>query len=105
MREHGEDRHTRHPVMTPEMIRQLPAGHALIVRGGYAPVIAKLPHVPGKTPPTGTPAAPAQDIAHLIPVQERSPVLVPPAVLPRRPGRAGHPGRGQQRQRRPVPVG
>ena len=28
--------------MTPDMIRQLPAGYALIVRGGYAPVIARL---------------------------------------------------------------
>ena len=28
--------------MTPDMIRQLPAGHALIIRGGYAPVIARL---------------------------------------------------------------
>ena len=26
MREHGQDHHTRHPVMTPEMIRQLPPG-------------------------------------------------------------------------------
>src|SRR6266571_230865 len=43
MREHGEDRHTRHPVMTPEMIRQLPAVRALVIRGGYAPVIARLP--------------------------------------------------------------
>ena len=32
----------RHDVMTPDMIRQLPAGHALIVRGGYAPVLARL---------------------------------------------------------------
>ena len=43
MREHGQDHHTRHPVMTPEMIRQLPAGRALVIRGGYAPVIARLP--------------------------------------------------------------
>ena len=28
--------------MTPDMIRQLPAGHALVIRGGYAPVIARL---------------------------------------------------------------
>ena len=28
--------------MTPDMIRQLPAGHALIVRGGYSPVVARL---------------------------------------------------------------
>ena len=40
--EHGQDHHTRHDVMTPDMIRQLPAGHALIMRGGHAPVIARL---------------------------------------------------------------
>jgi hypothetical protein len=34
--------HTRHEAMTPDMIRQLPAGYALIIRGGYAPVIARL---------------------------------------------------------------
>jgi type IV secretory pathway TraG/TraD family ATPase VirD4 len=43
MREHGEDHNTRHPVMTPEMIRQLPAGYALVIRGGMSPVIARLP--------------------------------------------------------------
>ena len=42
MRERGQRHHSRHAVMTPEMIRQLPAGHALIVRGGYSPVIARL---------------------------------------------------------------
>jgi len=31
VKEHGEDRHTRHPVMTPEMIRQLPDGSALVI--------------------------------------------------------------------------
>jgi type IV secretion system protein VirD4 len=45
MKEHGQDFHSRHPVMTPEMIRQLPAGYALIIRGGYSPVIARLPMV------------------------------------------------------------
>jgi type IV secretion system protein VirD4 len=43
MKEHGQDFHSRHPVMTPEMIRQLPAGWALVIRGGYAPVIGRLP--------------------------------------------------------------
>jgi type IV secretion system protein VirD4 len=38
-----QDYFGRHPVMTPEMIRQLPAGHALIIRGGHSPVIARLP--------------------------------------------------------------
>jgi type IV secretory pathway TraG/TraD family ATPase VirD4 len=39
----GQDHATRHEVATPDMIRQLPAGHALVIRGGYAPVIARLP--------------------------------------------------------------
>jgi type IV secretory pathway TraG/TraD family ATPase VirD4 len=43
VRERGQDHHSRHPVMTPEMIRQLPAGRALVVRGGHSPVIARLP--------------------------------------------------------------
>jgi type IV secretory pathway TraG/TraD family ATPase VirD4 len=37
------DPYARHPVMTPDMIRQLPAGRALIVRGGMSPVIGRLP--------------------------------------------------------------
>ena len=37
------DVHARHPVMTPEMIRQLPPGYALVIRGGHSPVIARLP--------------------------------------------------------------
>jgi type IV secretion system protein VirD4 len=41
-KERGQAFHSRHDVMTPDMIRQLPAGHALIVRGGYAPVLARL---------------------------------------------------------------
>ena len=43
LREHGTDNRFRHPVMTPEMIRQLPAGHALVIRLGHSPVIARLP--------------------------------------------------------------
>ncbi len=43
LREHGEDRHSRHPVMSPEMIRQLPAGRGLVIRGGLSPVIARVP--------------------------------------------------------------
>ena len=34
---------SRHDVATPDMIRQLPAGFALVIRGGCAPVIARLP--------------------------------------------------------------
>jgi type IV secretory pathway TraG/TraD family ATPase VirD4 len=39
----GQDHTTRHDVATPDMIRQLPAGFALVIRGGCAPVIARLP--------------------------------------------------------------
>ena len=39
----GQDHASRHPVATPDMIRQLPAGTALVIRGGNAPVIARLP--------------------------------------------------------------
>jgi type IV secretory pathway TraG/TraD family ATPase VirD4 len=37
------DYYARQPVLTPEMIRQLPARRALIIRGGTSPVIARLP--------------------------------------------------------------
>jgi type IV secretion system protein VirD4 len=43
VRERGQDHHTRHPILTPEMIRQVPAGYALVIRGGHSPVIACLP--------------------------------------------------------------
>jgi type IV secretory pathway TraG/TraD family ATPase VirD4 len=39
----GQDHATRHDVATPDVIRQLPAGFALVIRGGCAPVIARLP--------------------------------------------------------------
>ena len=39
----GQDHATRHDVATPDMIRQLPAGFALVIRSGCAPVIARLP--------------------------------------------------------------
>ncbi len=39
----GHDHATRHDVATPDMIRQLPAGFALVIRGGCAPVITRLP--------------------------------------------------------------
>jgi type IV secretory pathway TraG/TraD family ATPase VirD4 len=38
----SEERRVWHDVLTPDMIRQLPSGHALILRGGYTPVIARL---------------------------------------------------------------
>ncbi|HET9898621.1 MAG TPA: hypothetical protein VFQ44_27175 [Streptosporangiaceae bacterium] len=39
----GDYHKTWHDVATPDMIRQLPAGYALVIRGGCAPVIARLP--------------------------------------------------------------
>ena len=39
----GQDHASRYPVATPDMIRQLPTGTALVIRGGNAPVIARLP--------------------------------------------------------------
>jgi hypothetical protein len=39
----GHYHQTWHDIATPDMIRQLPAGYALVIRGGYAPVIARLP--------------------------------------------------------------
>jgi type IV secretory pathway TraG/TraD family ATPase VirD4 len=45
LKEHGQDHHNRHDVMAPEMIRQLPEWRALVIRGGYSPVIAKISRV------------------------------------------------------------
>ena len=39
----GQDHATRHDVATPDMIRQLPAAFALVIRSNCAPVIARLP--------------------------------------------------------------
>jgi type IV secretory pathway TraG/TraD family ATPase VirD4 len=41
-RERDEQRRVWHDVMTPDMVRQLPAGHALVIRGSHAPVVARL---------------------------------------------------------------
>ena len=43
LREHGTEHVSRHDVMTAAMIRQLPPGRALVLRGSLAPVIARLP--------------------------------------------------------------
>jgi type IV secretory pathway TraG/TraD family ATPase VirD4 len=44
-KEHGQDHHSRHDVATPDMVRQLPPGFALVIRGGCSPVITRLPRV------------------------------------------------------------
>ena len=43
LRERGEQKTARHPVAPVEVIRQLPARRALLLRGSAAPVIAHLP--------------------------------------------------------------
>jgi type IV secretory pathway TraG/TraD family ATPase VirD4 len=44
-REHYREEHrfSRHDICEPAMLRELPDGYALLVRGGRAPVLAKLP--------------------------------------------------------------
>ena len=42
-REHGQHYYSRHDIATPDMIRQLPSGFALVIRGGLSPVVVKLP--------------------------------------------------------------
>jgi type IV secretion system protein VirD4 len=79
MREHGEDFHSRHPVMTPEMIRQLPAGYALVIRGGMSPVIARLPMV-WKDPLYRQARRARQAIAHLVVQPEDTDWDIPDSV-------------------------
>ena len=63
----GQDHATRHDVATPDMIRQLPAGFALVIRGGCAPVIARLPArleepgLPPRPPPRPAPGRTRRD--------------------------------------------
>jgi type IV secretion system protein VirD4 len=42
-RQKGQDHLTRHDICEPAMLRELPDGYALLVRGGRAPVLARLP--------------------------------------------------------------
>ena len=42
-KEKGQEHHSRHEIMTPDMIRQLPPKFALVIRGGLRPVVASLP--------------------------------------------------------------
>jgi hypothetical protein len=41
--ERGQEHSTRHPIMTDAMVRQLPAGYALVIRGGLSPVVVRIP--------------------------------------------------------------
>jgi type IV secretion system protein VirD4 len=84
MREHGEEWTSRHPVMTPDMIRQLPATRALVIRGGCSPVIARL-RMAWKDPIYRRARATGQAIAALAPAPqaERAPLPKRPEARPR----------------------
>ena len=119
----GQDHATRHDVATPDMIRQLPAGFALVIRGGCAPVIARLPRAwrnrayrrarrhapaPRPCPGLGRPRPPIPTPAGLIPGwtttalprgagHDRRPAHRDPRPA-RRPRRAAHPARRPRRR-------
>ncbi len=98
-RERGAGHDTRHPVMTEDMIRQLPArrdgtGYAFVLRNGLSPVIGRPPviwrdatarRLARRAQPTAVPAelpepipGPAQpDPVHTLPVPPRAPAPEP----------------------------
>jgi len=110
MREHGQDYTSRHHVMTPDMIRQLPATRALVIRSGYSPVIARLP-MAWNDPIYRHARRLGQAAAPLVPAPEPEPEprpidrdAWPPASGPGNPGpwrRAHGPGRPRPGTRYP----
>ena len=92
-REHGQKHASRHDVITPGMIRQLPAGFGLVIRGGLAPVIARLPRA-WNDPAYKRARRAGQAIAELTPA--------PPAGLPAIPSLEVRPWR-RRAAARPVP--
>jgi type IV secretion system protein VirD4 len=88
----GQDHATRHDVATPDMIRQLPAGFALVIRGDCAPVIARLPRAWNNRAYRRARRhghAPATPAAMSIPLAELEPDL--PDPLPAWDDRASYP--------------
>ena len=82
-KEHGQDHHSRHDVMTRDMIRQLPAGHGLVIRSGLSPVVARL-QVAWKDWRYRLARLQGRSVA----VLPRRPVAMAPAELRAGPGRA-----------------
>jgi type IV secretion system protein VirD4 len=87
----GQEHATRHDVATVDMIRQLPSGFALVIRGGCAPVIARLPrawHNPAykrarRRGQTTTVLAPALTLAAItVPLEPVIPDYVPDDLEP-----------------------
>jgi type IV secretory pathway TraG/TraD family ATPase VirD4 len=87
--ERGEQRRVWADVMTPDMVRQLPEGHGLVIRGRHAPVIARL-GAAWKDPAYRAARRAGAAIAQIAPAPE-------PAVQPRPTARR------PQRWLRPVP--
>ena len=69
-----ERRRVWHDVMTPDMVRQLPAGHGLVIRGSHAPVIARLA-VAWKDPAYKAARRARTAIARLAPAPAATPVI------------------------------
>jgi type IV secretion system protein VirD4 len=117
-RERGAEHDTRHPVMTEDMIRQLPArrdgtGYALVLRNGLSPVIGRPPVIwrdraarrlarrarqaaPLAALPEASPGPAQPELAHPPPV----PPAPAPEPVPAR-VRAGVSGNGATRVRHP----
>jgi type IV secretion system protein VirD4 len=78
----GQEHATRHDVATVDMIRQLPSGFALVIRGGCAPVIARLPRA-WHNPAYKAARRRGHAIATLAPAPAPAQVTVPPGpVIP-----------------------
>jgi type IV secretory pathway TraG/TraD family ATPase VirD4 len=75
-----ERRRVWREVMTPDMIRQLPTGHGLVIRGSHAPVIARLA-VAWKDPAYKAARRAGRATARLTPVPE--PAAPPTPAVPR----------------------
>ena len=105
----GQDHATRHDVATPDMIRQLPAGFALVIRGGCAPVIARLPRAwknPAYRRARRLGQAPARASPKRSGQSPTSPTTCPPngspATAPPSPGADHDRHRPDHRHRRPA---
>jgi hypothetical protein len=85
-RERGHQHYSRHEVLTPAMIRALPAGFALVIRGGYAPVVARLPaawtdRVYKRARRRGQAVAPLAPAPLPAPAAEPEPAVMPEPVM------------------------
>ena len=96
-REKGQEHHSRHPVMEPEMISELPDWFALVLRGGLRPVVARIPlawkdwsYRKAKWAGWAVYQAPAR-VAAPAPLPELTPVMAPAVPAPEPPPAATPP--------------